>query len=176
MAECWRFWCPLSMHFLKTRKVASWSMKMVPVPSVNTVYCWICLKILLVIYNKVHERGKISNLMDRFLHEFLDLTTAIILTVLFCKINIILLSGELLQNYIPYFIMEWKYADNSRQVSCRMPPGIAGVISVNSFHTASFRPSVDHYSNMDTCSSRTHNTHFCLMRSTTLCVPFHWRW
>jgi hypothetical protein len=35
-----------------------------------------------------HGRGKISNLMNRFLHEFLDLTPAIILTVLFCKLNI----------------------------------------------------------------------------------------
>jgi hypothetical protein len=47
-----------------------------------------------------HGRGKISNLMNRFLHEFLDLTPAIILTVLFCKVNIILLLGELPQkNY-----------------------------------------------------------------------------
>jgi hypothetical protein len=38
--------------------------------------------------------------MNRFLHEFLDLTLAIILTVLFCKGNIILLFGELPQkNY-----------------------------------------------------------------------------
>jgi hypothetical protein len=47
-----------------------------------------------------HGRGKISNLTNRFLHEFLDLTPAIILTVLFCKVNIILLLGELPQkNY-----------------------------------------------------------------------------
>jgi hypothetical protein len=57
-----------------------------------------------------HGRGKISNLKNRFLHEFLDLTTGIILTVLFCKINIILLVGELPQKIIPYFIMEWKQA------------------------------------------------------------------
>jgi hypothetical protein len=35
----------------------------------------------------LHGRGKISNLMNRFLHEFLDLTPAIILTVLSCKVN-----------------------------------------------------------------------------------------
>jgi len=58
----------------------------------------------------LHGRGKISNLMNRFLHEFLDLTPAIILTVLFCKVNIILLLGELPPKIIPYFIMEWKQA------------------------------------------------------------------
>jgi hypothetical protein len=46
-----------------------------------------------------HGRGKISNLMNRFLHEFLDLTPAIIVIVLFCKVNIILLLGELPKNY-----------------------------------------------------------------------------
>jgi hypothetical protein len=44
----------------------------------------------------------------RFLHEFLDLTPTIILTILFCKVNIILLLGELPPKIIPYFIMEWK--------------------------------------------------------------------
>jgi len=51
----------------------------------------------------------ISNLMNRFLHEFLNLTPAIILTVLFRKVNIILLLGKLPQKIIPYFIMEWKW-------------------------------------------------------------------
>jgi hypothetical protein len=50
-----------------------------------------------------HGRGKISNLMNRFLHEFLDLTPAIILTVLFCKVNIILLLGELPEKKISIF-------------------------------------------------------------------------
>jgi hypothetical protein len=36
-----------------------------------------------------HGRGKISKLMNRFLHECLDMTPAIILTVLFFKVNII---------------------------------------------------------------------------------------
>jgi hypothetical protein len=40
-------------------------------------------------------RGKISDLVIRFLHEFLDMTPAIILTILFYKVNIILLLGEL---------------------------------------------------------------------------------
>jgi hypothetical protein len=56
----------------------------------------------------LHGRSKISKLMNRFLHEFLDLTLAIILTILFCKINLILLLGELPQKTIPYLIMEWK--------------------------------------------------------------------
>jgi hypothetical protein len=42
-----------------------------------------------------HGRGKISNLMNIFLHEFLDLTPPVILTALFCKVNIILLLREL---------------------------------------------------------------------------------
>jgi hypothetical protein len=52
-------------------------------------------------------RGKISKLMNKFLHEVLDLTPAIILRVLFCKVNILLL-GELAPIIISYFIMEWK--------------------------------------------------------------------
>jgi hypothetical protein len=55
-----------------------------------------------------HERGKLSELINRYLHEFLDLTPAIILTVLFCKVNIILLLEELPPKIIPYFIMEWE--------------------------------------------------------------------
>jgi hypothetical protein len=55
-----------------------------------------------------HGRGKICNVMNGFLDEFLDLTPAIILTVLFCKVNIILLLRELPQKIIPYFVMEWK--------------------------------------------------------------------
>jgi hypothetical protein len=38
-----------------------------------------------------HGRHKISNLMNIFLYEFLDLIPAIILVVLFFKINVILL-------------------------------------------------------------------------------------
>jgi hypothetical protein len=42
-----------------------------------------------------HGRGKISNLMNKFLLEFLDSTPAIILTVLFSKESKISLLGEL---------------------------------------------------------------------------------
>jgi hypothetical protein len=65
--------------------------------------------------------GKMSKLMNRFLHEFLDLTLAIILTVLFCKVNIILLLGELPQKIIPYFIMELKLIDLhcSNELRCK---------------------------------------------------------
>jgi hypothetical protein len=52
----------------------------------------------------LHGRGRISKLMNRYLHEVLDLTPAIILTVLFCKVNIILQLGELPPKIIPYFI------------------------------------------------------------------------
>jgi hypothetical protein len=50
-----------------------------------------------------HGSGKILKLMNRFLHEVLDLTSAIILTLLFCKVNIILVLGELPQKIIPLF-------------------------------------------------------------------------
>jgi len=41
------------------------------------------------------EEVKISKLMNRFLHEVLDLTPAIILIVFFCNVNIILLLVKL---------------------------------------------------------------------------------
>jgi hypothetical protein len=46
-----------------------------------------------------HGRGKICNFVNRILHTFQVLTPAMILTTLFCKVNIILL-GELLQKII----------------------------------------------------------------------------
>jgi hypothetical protein len=54
------------------------------------------------------EEVKSLGLMNRFLHEFLDLTPAIILTVLFCKVNVVLLLGELPPKIISCFVMEWK--------------------------------------------------------------------
>jgi hypothetical protein len=74
-------------------------MKMVFISSVNTVLLSLSENVLgylqqsSLIYS--HGIPKISNLMNRFLHEFLDLTVSIILTVLFCKVNIMLLLGEL---------------------------------------------------------------------------------
>jgi hypothetical protein len=52
-----------------------------------------------------HGSGKISNLMNRFMHEFLDLPQAIIL---FSYLNITLLLGELPQknNSIFHYGME----------------------------------------------------------------------
>jgi hypothetical protein len=52
----------------------------------------------------------ISNLLNRLLHEFLALTPAINLIIFFWEMNIFLLLEELLQNNIPYFIVEWKQA------------------------------------------------------------------
>jgi hypothetical protein len=47
--------------------------------------------------------------MNNFLHEFLDLTPAIILTDLFYNVNIILLTvGGVPPKIIPYLITEWK--------------------------------------------------------------------
>jgi hypothetical protein len=41
--------------------------------------------------------------MNIFLHEFLDLAPVIILTVLFCKVNIILLFGGITPKYYSIF-------------------------------------------------------------------------
>jgi hypothetical protein len=41
------------MNFLKTWKACSWCMKMVLIPGVNTVHCWVYVKMFSVIYNKV---------------------------------------------------------------------------------------------------------------------------
>jgi E3 ubiquitin-protein ligase DOA10 len=43
----------------------------------------------------LHGRGKIPYFMNGFLHEVLDLIPAIILPILFCKVNILLLLGGL---------------------------------------------------------------------------------
>jgi hypothetical protein len=42
-----------------------------------------------------HGKHKISKLMNRFLHKFLDLTPEIFITILFCQVSLILLLGEL---------------------------------------------------------------------------------
>jgi len=49
-----------------------------------------------------HGRVRISNLLNRLLHEFLDLTPAINLIIFFCNV----LLDELLPRIIPYFIVE----------------------------------------------------------------------
>jgi hypothetical protein len=43
----------------------------------------------------IHGRAKISDLLNKLLHEFLGLIPAINLTNLFCKLNIFLLLDEL---------------------------------------------------------------------------------
>jgi len=42
-----------------------------------------------------HGTGRISNCLNRFLHEVLGCTPAIILMILFCKVNIFPLLEEL---------------------------------------------------------------------------------
>jgi hypothetical protein len=44
----------LVRSFLQTWVPGNWSMKIVPVPCVNSAHNWISLKMFLVIYNKVH--------------------------------------------------------------------------------------------------------------------------
>jgi hypothetical protein len=52
--------------------------------------------------DNMYSRGRvrISDLLNRLLHEFLGLTPAINLTIFFCKVNVFLLFDELPQkNY-----------------------------------------------------------------------------
>jgi hypothetical protein len=101
--------------FLKMWKVGNWSVRMVLIPCIDVVFNEICREIFLFVYSKVRLkefvfmwRDKISDLLTRFLHEFLGLVWAIILTVFFLKINIVLLLDESYQKIIQYFIIEWK--------------------------------------------------------------------
>jgi hypothetical protein len=55
-------------------------------------------------------RVNISKVLNKHLHEILNLVPVVILTVLFCDWKILLLSVEFPQNIIPYFILEWKQA------------------------------------------------------------------
>jgi len=39
---------------VKTLEVGNYSMKMIPLPCINIAYNWVCQKMFLVIYDKVH--------------------------------------------------------------------------------------------------------------------------
>jgi hypothetical protein len=52
-----------------------------------------------------HGIGKISNFLNKLLHEVFGWALAKILMI-FCKVNIFALLEELPQLFIPYFIME----------------------------------------------------------------------
>ena len=51
-----------------------------------------------------------SNLWNKGLHDVLELEPIIVLIILFCNRKTFLLSIEIPQNIIPYFITAWKYA------------------------------------------------------------------
>jgi len=53
-----------------------------------------------------HGTGRISNCLNRFLHEVLVFAPAIILKIFFCKVKIFPLLEELCPRNIPYFIIE----------------------------------------------------------------------
>jgi hypothetical protein len=53
-----------------------------------------------------HGKVKISNLLNKLLHEFLGFTLAVILKFFFCNVNIFLLLYELPQKINPYFIIK----------------------------------------------------------------------
>jgi hypothetical protein len=96
------FYISIISTLLKTWDVGNWSVKLILIPSVYTVYSRICLKCcwLFTVKNSnenmySHGRVRVCNPLSRLLHEFLGLTTAINITVFFCKVNIILLLHEL---------------------------------------------------------------------------------
>jgi hypothetical protein len=49
-----KIYCRIISTLLKTREVGNWSVKLILIPSVDTVYSRISLKMFLVIYNEVH--------------------------------------------------------------------------------------------------------------------------
>jgi hypothetical protein len=80
------------MH--SSENMTGWQLVYEADSCVNAVYSRISLTVFLVIYNEnmySHGRAKISNLLNRLLHEFLGLTPAFNLTIFFCKVNIFLL-------------------------------------------------------------------------------------
>ena len=70
---------------------------------INTVYRIICMKIFFIIYYEVHK-WKSLIFLNRLLREVLGHTPTIILTILFCKVNIFPLLDELPQNIMPCFV------------------------------------------------------------------------
>jgi hypothetical protein len=87
-------------------------MKLIFIPSVDTVYSGISLEMFLAFTRKSSNKNmsslgrvRIYNPLNRLLHEFLGLTPAINVTN-FCKVNIFLLFDELPQKVIPDFIVK----------------------------------------------------------------------
>lgn len=54
-----------------------------------------------------HGCANISDILNSPVHELTGSLPAIYLAVLFCKVNVFLLLGELLPKIIPYFIIEY---------------------------------------------------------------------
>jgi hypothetical protein len=69
----------------------------------------------------LHGRGKVCNLLNRHLHEFLGFVPATVVTIFFCRLNTVSFCSKM--NYPPKirpisdFIIEWKYATS---ISLRM--------------------------------------------------------
>jgi hypothetical protein len=55
-----------------------------------------------------HKAAKVSNPLERFLHEFLFLTAAIKLSIFFCKLNALLLLTKLPQNLFHTLLLSEK--------------------------------------------------------------------
>ena len=51
----------------------------------------------------------IFSILNKDLHEVLDVGPVMIVIIFFCYWNSFLLTGEFPQNMIPYYIMEWKW-------------------------------------------------------------------
>jgi len=54
-----------------------------------------------------HGTGRISNCLNRLLHEVLGFAPATILRIFCCEVTIFQLLEGLPQKIIPYFITEW---------------------------------------------------------------------
>lgn len=105
----------LVCSFQKTWNIDNSSEIIVFIWCVNTVYCWPCLKIFLVIDNEVyqwdmysHGRGRTFVLLNRLLPEFIGCSPTIILRVFVQRVHFTV--RWITRKIISDFITEWKQA------------------------------------------------------------------
>jgi hypothetical protein len=90
----------MQAQILKTRKVSIWYMKMVLIPLIRctdeVVLKLFCLFTMKFINENIHWHGttKILNSLNRLVHDVPGFAPTIILTMFFCKVNIVSLVDK----------------------------------------------------------------------------------
>ena len=118
-ANCWKFLCQHRKYFFwKQDRLAfglwRWSLFLVLILCIDESVWQISWLLIIKLINESiywHETGRISNCLNRLLHEVLGCAPAIILIVFLCKVKIFPLFEELPPKIISYFIAERKYAE-----------------------------------------------------------------